>query len=386
MITPLELTKQLISLPSYVSDTQDETPVIEFLAGFLATSFPTMTVGKQYLANTKRCNLVLRGKNSPKLFALGHIDTVQPKAGWQTNPLQPLVKAGKLYGLGAADMKGSLAAFLCALLQERRNIKLDDLMLLMYVDEEYDFKGMKRFLSDDTVLAIQPKLTLSLDGELSIASGCRGLIELSLRIKGRSGHAANPDNGINAITQTIAALQTVNMELAACRDNDLGETTTNLAFIQGGVLQTVGNKNVWLREGNVIPDAAELVFEVRPALPALTAELVLRKIKAAAEREGLRLVDSSIRHDIPPWPVDYDRETLAVLKKSYANAGVPFRPSDRRLQGYIDAQMVTEKITAPTVIIGTGGNNKHGADEHVPLKNIEATSRVYAALLREVLA
>lgn len=75
-----------------------------------------------------------------------------------------------------------------------------------------------------------------------------------------------------------------------------------------------------------------------------------------------------------------------MLKKIYVSANVPIMLSNRKLQGYIDAQMVAEKITAPTIIIGTGGSNKHGTDENVPLKNIEDATKVYAALLQEVLA
>jgi succinyl-diaminopimelate desuccinylase len=282
-------------------------------------------------------------------------------------------------------MKGSLAAFLCALLREQNRIKTDGLMLLMYIDEEYDFAGIRRFLGSRAA-DISPAFTLSLDGELALATGCRGLIEISLTAKGQSGHAANPQNGNNAITGTLAALQNVGKELAAYTDSDLGGTTVNIAAMQGGVLQNTGNVAMWLREGNVIPDTAEVVFEVRPATPQVTAELVLQKIKAELTRRGLGLAAISVRHNIAPWPVLYDASMLALLKKSYAKAGVPFKVSDRKLQGYIDAQMVAEKIPAPTFIIGTGGNNKHGADENVPLASLEAATNIYAALLRELLA
>lgn len=381
MTTTLELTKKLVSLASYVGGNQDETPATDFLADFLATTFPDMTVEQQYLANSKRCNLILRGSAKPKLFVLGHIDTVQPKSGWQTGPLTPVVKDGKLYGLGAADMKGSLAAFLCALAEVRQVVTTDELMLLIYIDEEYDFKGIRRFLQSDSS-KITPAMTLSLDGELALATGCRGLIELSFTSKGKSGHAANPQNGVNAITQTAAALQQVSQELAAFTDANLGQTTTNIAAIQGGVLQDAG---VWLREGNIIADTAEIIFEVRPSVAQVTAELVLQKIKAALEQRKLQLASYAIRHDIAPWPVKYDASTMTLLRASYAKAGAPFKVSSRKLQGYIDAQMVAEAIAAPTYIIGTGGDNKHGADENVPIANLEAATEIYAALLKEVL-
>lgn len=118
--TPLALAQKLISLPSYVDETQDETPATDFLAEYIQDNLPELTVERQYLeTGASRCNLVVRGKATPKLFVLGHIDTVQPKVGWTTDPLVPVVEQGKLYGLGAADMKSSLAAFLWALTREQ---------------------------------------------------------------------------------------------------------------------------------------------------------------------------------------------------------------------------------------------------------------------------
>lgn len=377
--TTLALAQKLVSLPSYVGDNQDETPVTDFLFGFLQDAFPTMIVERQYLENSKRCNLILRSKGSLELFVLGHIDTVQPKDGWQTDPLNPVVKDGKLYGLGASDMKGSLTAFLCALMQAQQSIKTENLMLLMYIDEEYDFKGIKRFLTDKQTKSLKPKLTLSLDGELAVATGCRGLIEISFTVKGKSGHSSNPKNGIDAITETIAVLQEVSKDLASFNDKSLGETTTNVAYIQGGVR---GNKNTWLLEGNIISDTVEAIFEVRPATHEVTADFVLQRIEAAMKKRGLSLAESSIRHDITPWPVIYNKASLALLKQTYAKADVPFAVSDRKLQGYIDAQMVTEKIDAPTYIIGTGGENKHGANENVLLENIKQAGQLYQSLLR----
>lgn len=385
MITSVELTQKLISLPSYVSDTQDETLVTDFLFDFLAEALPSMTVERQYLESSKRCNLILRGKNRPKLFVLGHIDTVQPKAGWETDPLESIVKDNKLYGLGASDMKGSLAAFLSALMQEQQALNIDNLMILMYVDEEYDFKGIKRFLSDKPVESLQPKFTLSLDGELAVATGCRGLIELSLTVKGKSGHAANPANGVNAITKTVQALEVLSSELVGFEDTILGPTTTNIAALQGGVIQETEGKIAWLRDGNIIPDTAEVIFEVRPATPQVNADFVLQKIRSELAKQDLQLAGCSVRHDIQPWLPAYEKSSFDMLKNAYRQAEVPFRTSDRKLQGYIDAQMVAEKIPAPIYIIGTGGENKHGANECASLENIEQATRLYREILRRTL-
>jgi len=384
--TPLRLAEKLIALPSYVDEQQDETQALEWLATFLEATFPEMKVQKQYLNDSRRYNLLLKGKRQPKLLVLGHLDTVQPKQGWGTDPFKPVVKNGKLYGLGAADMKSSLATFLWALAEEKADLALDELAILIYIDEEYDFQGIKRFLAED-LTPLTPQMTLSLDGSLAVATGCRGLIELSLTIKGRSGHASNPANGVNAITRTVAALEEVANKLTTFVDVDLGPTTTNLAALQGGTVQKAPDGTLrWLEAGNVIPDTVRAVFEVRPSTPAVNARMVVQMAKQLLQQQGLTLAEATIRHDIRPWPVNYDPTSLDRLKRVYAQACVPLRIADRKLQGYIDAQMVAETIAAPTFIIGTGGNNKHGANENVPLKNLERATAIYRALLREVLA
>lgn len=385
--TPLALAQKLISLPSYVSDTQDETPATDFLVEYIQANLPELTVERQYLEKgSPRCNLIVRGKGNPKLFVLGHIDTVQPKAGWATNPLVPVVEQGKLYGLGAADMKSSLAAFLWALVENKRSIMLDSLLLLIYVDEEYDFKGIMRFVADEKIAKLLPSMTLSLDGDLAVATGCRGVIELNLEIGGKSGHASNPKNGVNVITEAIAALQSVSQELSTFIDPDLGSATTNVAYLRGGVTQQEENGDkTWPREGNIIPDTAEVTFEVRTPTTQVNAESVLGLIKRNLEERGLTLKQSTVRHDIKPWPVIYDEASLTILKDVYTQAKVPFQLSDRALQGYIDAQMVAEKVKAPTFIIGTGGSNKHGANESVAVKDIERAARVYREALSKIL-
>ncbi|HEU4984710.1 MAG TPA: hypothetical protein VFT58_03640, partial [Nitrososphaera sp.] len=70
---------------------------------------------------------------------------------------------------------------------------------------------------------------------------------------------------------------------------------------------------------------------------------------------------------------------------AYNDAGVTFKKAARQHSGYIDAQMITERTDAPVFIIGAGGQNKHGADEHVPLKNLEDAVKLFSAILQKFL-
>lgn len=381
----ITLTKQVIAIPSYVDDNNNESEVLKFIEQFFQTNFPELVIKKQYLGkNRERYNLLMKGKNDHKLFVLGHVDTVQPKLGWLTNPLKPTIKNDKLYGLGAADMKGSLAAFMSALLEIDKST-LNNLMLLFYIDEEYDFKGIKRFLADRQIKTLSPNLILSLDGNLKLASGCRGLIEISMQIKGKSGHASDPEMGVNAITKTLEIFNILEEKLSLYEDTFLGKSTLNIAYIQGGVTQTIDEKIVWQREGNIIADMVDITFEIRPALKSVNAKNVLTELKVLTKKVGLKITKTEIRHNIAPWPVNYNKQAMELFKRCYKAAGVTFqKPNDKR-KGYVDVQMIAEQISSPTFVIGTGGENRHGANEYVPIENLKSARKIYKQILKNLL-
>lgn len=379
----LTLTKQLLAIPSYVDATHDEAAAVTFLEKFVQEHIPGALVERQYIADSDRFNLIVRGKNQPRLFFLGHIDTVQPKEDWSTDPFEPSVQDDALYGLGAADMKGSLAAFLCALVEQKQ--KIDDIMLLIYVDEEYDFAGMIEFVQSGMLAAIKPELIISLDGTLELSSGCRGLVEITATLTGKSGHSSNPANGVNAITQTVYALQELEAAIRAYNDTYLGVSTLNVAYLHGGIVSSETEPLMLQREGNVIPDFADVTFEIRVSNAELTAEKTLQLFTQLIEQRGLSIQSTNIRHDIKPWPVAYDSEKIVDLEEAYALAGVACKKAARQHSGYIDAQMITENVDVPTFIIGAGGQNKHGADEHVPIKNLEDATRLFGVILQKFL-
>jgi acetylornithine deacetylase/succinyl-diaminopimelate desuccinylase-like protein len=374
----LALARQIIAIPSYVDRQIDERDLVAFLENFLSKRLPSLSITRQQFTDSGRANLLIRGKGEPRLLVVGHIDTVQPNDGWSTNPLQPVLKKGRLYGLGASDMKGSTAAFLAAMCTT--GLDLDGMMLLLYGDEEYDFKGMKRFLSEAELP--KPELTLSLDGSLALASGCRGLIELRLLIKGSAGHSSNPNNGANAITGTILAVQQLESELAKAVDKVLGPTTVNVGYLQGGIRQVDGAQESWRRAGNVIADTADITLEIRPALPCVTADWVSTRLAALLAERGLSIANVNVAHNITSWPADFDEPVLRQLEACYRTSGVAYAISDRTYSGYLDMQMLTSVIKAPAYVIGAGGSNKHGANENVPITNLRQATALYEAILK----
>jgi acetylornithine deacetylase/succinyl-diaminopimelate desuccinylase-like protein len=150
-------------------------------------------------------------------------------------------------------MKGSLAAWLAALVAQKGRLQLDNLAMLWYVDEEYDFKGMKRFVRDLPSWSTSPELVLSLDGGLELSSGCRGLIEVTMTVTGKSGHAGNPVNGVNVIIETAALFEELRAFLAKFSDAYLGPSTLNVAYLRGGTVQEQAARQFGSGRGMLYP-------------------------------------------------------------------------------------------------------------------------------------
>ncbi|MBI2356489.1 M20 family metallopeptidase [Candidatus Dojkabacteria bacterium] len=375
-----EQLKKLVSIPSYVDENCDEKNVGEYLISRLKEIDPKIPVERQKTNAGERFN-VYSERKSPTLFVIGHIDTVQPSTGWKTNPFDPIVKDGKLYGLGSLDMKGSLAAFLVALESVRDEIDTGKLSLLFYIDEEYDFLGMKRFIADNPQLS--PQLVLSLDGTEKVRSGCRGLIEIDIEVMGKSGHSSKPQNGVNAITSTVELSKMLGKDLLALTTNDLGYSTVNLAYLRGGKTVEAGNKLDWKREGNVIPDYADCTIEVRTVSKEINAKFVIKMIEKYSKQLGVKISIKRIRHDICPWESANKGSTTDKLKSIYNECSLPFELEDIKFSGYVDIGMLEGLITAPKYTIGVSGDNAHAPNEYALVSSLYNAQKIYERILLE---
>lgn len=366
MTNTLELTKQLISIPSWVGLGCDEIKIGEFIYRWLKSN-TTLTVIKQPVKDG-RFNVIATGNGEIKTLVAGHMDTVENRAGWITDPWKPLIKGERLYGLGATDMKGSLAAGMVAL-SEAKNT--DGIMFLAYCDEEYDFAGMKSFI-DNYRDKISPALVISLDGYADVVgNGCRGLIEVSFKLRGKSGHAGRPEMGVNAITGGINLINKIKRRLASdYSDLILGMTTLNLAYCQGGLDQG----NTYGRQGNNIPDLAEFVLDIRPAKAELTAQAVKAIIDSYLPGTKLKLEGWIVRHDLGSWstnPTSIVRQT--GLTDPYETFG-----------GYVDTQMIWKTFNQPTCLaIGASIRTvAHSANEYVEIMDLEKTKNNLLSILK----
>lgn len=371
--------KKLISIPSYVGRDCNEKKIADFLVDYLK-KLSWMQIIKQQV-NGDRYNIILKDKYPTRFLVVGHMDTVMPRSGWNTNQFNPVVVGDKLFGLGATDMKGNLGAFITALEKFK---KTKGLMVLLYIDEEYDFLGMKKFTREFNN-KINPQFILSLDGkELEICNGCRGLIEFSCIVKGKTGHASRPQEGLNAIDKSTKAIRCLQEYLEKIYSSkDLGKTTCNLAYLQGGLdlgKDSKGDMKIG-KEGNNIADIAEFVLDIRPASLKVNADKIIRKLRRFLENESINLISFKVRHDFFPWITPKNK--LSEIEKIVEKNG-KLRYSKIGNFGFIDAQFLWRAFNeTPTFILGAGeAGCTHSVNEYVSINKLLKVKNTYTNLIK----
>lgn len=365
----INLTKKLISIPSFVGGQTNETALGQFIFDYLKAN-SKLVVEKQALSKG-RFNITAKNSETIDILVVGHIDTVQPSISWTKDPLRPKVIGKRLYGLGSSDMKSGVAVMLT--LATDKNLT-PNTMFLFYCDEEYDFLGMKDFVKKYQE-KIRPKRIISFDGsDLSVNNGCRGLIEITATIKGKSGHAARPESGVNAISKSYQIINNLTNWLGNYVSDELGPTSLNLAYINGGQFQGEEKGSLVLgKQGNVIPDICRFTLDIRPSKPELTAKKVVGFIDEQAKKLGVELINATIRHDLGSWLTKKETLDLSGLDLSFKEAGKT---------GYIDVQMLWQNFgRAPCFTIGAGNAMAHKPDEYVEIDKVKKLAEISKKLI-----
>lgn len=371
-----DLTKTLIGLPSFDDGNLYEKPMSDFLVAYAREKFPWLRATQQEVA-PNRFNVFLRDDAPTRLLVVDQIDTVVPDAGWCTNPLLAEEKEGRIYGLGASDSKGNVAAFLTALeaFGETRG-----LAMLFYVDEEYFFRGMEAFVGSDLARTIDPPLVLSIDGNgSSLGAACRGLVEFDVRLRSVSGHSANPKTQ-GALRPLLATFRAFDERLGG------SASSAQIAFVRGGTLVAETDAGPeFAKEGNRVPNYAEAKVEVRAESGLGWKEIESFWRASLAAYPGL---------DVALTPVfDYagfatDRSGLEPVARAVASVLGSVPLLDASSFGYLDIAMLSRVYPRAALCsfgIGEPGVT-HRANEYVRTDRLAQGVSVYRQVLNNVLA
>ena len=375
-----ELLKNSISKKSYSDGKQYEKAYVDYLEGYVLENLKGFSVQRQRVANNRENLFITDGKQC-KFLIVNHTDTVQPGTGWTVDPLQAIERDGKVFGLGSSDTKGNTASFLTALSNTQ---KLEGISLLLYVDEEYDFLGMKKFVDSELATKLNPEYIMSIDGTgLVMGNGCRGLIEIELELSGVTGHSANPMSGASVNIGFLKMIDNLLAELECFESESLGKPTLNIAQMQGGSLIDKNNKYSFSSQGNKIPDFLSAILEIR-TIPGIDINWLKDLLKRLAETEGLRISKLDVRHELNAYetPLDKINGIYECIRSVTNNSEL----LDAANFGYLDLAMLTDRYPEAKIFSFGGGTNgqSHKADEYVLMKDLEMSCQVYTKILSYV--
>jgi len=244
-----ELVRSLVNIPSA---TGNEAALADFLNALLAEE--GFDVRSQEVEAGRRNILAVAG-GAPAVILCTHMDTVPGRAEAGEDDVH-------LYGRGACDAKGIMAAMIVAAV-ELRDDGLKDLGLLFLVGEETDSIGAKK------ANLMSPGSRFIVVGEPTgnkLATAHKGVLTLTLTAMGKSAHSAYPERGESAILKLLDVLSDVRQLDFAC-DPVLGPTVMNVGQINGGTAS------------NVIPARAEAALSFRTGV---SPDLVLSGIRSAS--------------------------------------------------------------------------------------------------------
>ncbi|MEW6751448.1 MAG: ArgE/DapE family deacylase [Candidatus Latescibacterota bacterium] len=316
-----------------------------------------------------------------------HYDVV-PAAGadWRTgDPFEPRAIAGALYGRGAGDMKGSIAALLgaVALLQEEGCTPAVNVECSFTADEETGGELGAGYVVRAGLVHADCVVVCEGAGGTHVGCGHNGVLWLEVQVSGRAAHASRPHEGVNAFEKMAALvhhLQPYARSLAYThrrfRDFD-GQERFPTATL-GGVFGGSGADKV-----NTVPGAARFSIDRRlvPGEAVAPVEEEARHAIAQAARRAAAQVGVRTLLRIDPCLV----EPRDPLPRSLARAvrTVRRRPAGFRVtSGFTDLHYFVREAGLPGVGYGVKGQHLHGPDERVQVHDLLQTARVYAELIR----
>jgi acetylornithine deacetylase len=338
------------------------------IAGFIASWLERLGLDVRLVGSVAgRPNVVAIAHGSGggrSLLLNGHMDTVG-KGGF-ADAHRPRLQDGRLYGRGAYDMKGGLAACMLALVEAKRHKLPGDVILTAVMDEEYASLGTTRVLESVRAdAAIVAEFT-----ELQLILAHKGFIWFDIETTGRAAHGSRSDLGVDAISHMGRVLVQLDDMDRALRSGPthplLGSGSLHAGLIRGGQEISSYPEHCTLRlERRTLP--GETPADVEAALLTLLHhQHTLDPDFRATLQAGLSRSPLETPEDAPIAQV-VQRAASHVLGHPAPVAGVPF---------WTDAALLAA-AGIPSVLFGPAGAGAHAAEEWVELASVELCAQVY---------
>ncbi len=312
------------------------------------------------------------GTEAPHFCFAGHTDVVPPGAGWRHDPFGGAIEDGILYGRGACDMKGAVAAFIAA--AARHGTPRGSISVLITGDEEGEATdGTVRVLEwmaenghiPDACIVGEPTNPHAIGDVIKV--GRRGSLNATITVRGVQGHVAYPHRAANPIHPLVAAL-------AELSQHRLDEGTPHF---EPSSLQ-ITSIDVGNAARNVIPAEATAKLNIRfndlhtgASLAAWISDVVARHCQNAT-------LETRLSGEAFLAGAELGARFAAIVERVAGR-----RPRLETGGGTSDARFIARY--APVAEFGLVGASMHKVDEHVPLADLELLTDIYAAILADFL-
>jgi len=306
-----------------------------------------------------RCGNNLIGKlgcEGPALALCGHLDTVPPF-------FPPRIQGQKLYGRGAADDKGGLAAVIHAVESIDEERLRGTLLTAFVVDEELRSRGAQEVLPQlhaDFGIVCEPT-------NLKIVNGQKGRMTFRIQSLGKRAHASKPEFGKNAIVE-MAKLVLRLEKIPLIQHPELGHETMTVSTIAAGDAV------------NVVPDLCSIDVDYR-YVPPDDASSVLARLRAKLPEARIEFAGDPKNFTRPFYLPAH--QIIAWLGESINRSGL--EPQTVTMDAGTDASRFNE-VGIPTIVFGPGGiAQAHTSDEWIELREVEKASVVFQELIKRIL-
>jgi acetylornithine deacetylase len=297
-----------------------------------------------------------------------HMDTV-PADDWPDRAFIPRVEGDTVYGRGACDDKGCLAAMILAALDllETKTVPPRPVLFLAAGDEECGQTGIKYFRNTNRPVA---NAIFGEPTNLVPVVQHRGTIRWDITVHGKSAHTSRPELGVNAILGMVEVIQT----LARCQEEARARYSSPLLPGPGLTVTMIHGG----RTRNAVPDECTIAVDYR-IVPGMDRQVVRDEVIRTLDQLGLKITHKPPHTNTPPLttsPTDpFSLEVLEICRKAAGPhielSGVPYGT---------DAAWISDR--APSLVLGPGSIvSAHAIDENIDINEVVACAQIYRDIM-----
>jgi succinyl-diaminopimelate desuccinylase len=314
---------------------------------------------------------VARAGAEPPLTFTGHLDTVPAtRSDWSCDPWAAEADGDRLVGRGTSDMKSGVAALVVAVADHLAQAhECRGVQVVLTSGEETGCEGALRIPS--SALVGGGPLVVAEPTANRLVPAHKGVHWMRLTAHGRAAHGSAPELGDNAVVRLSRAAVALHDHTGWPHQDGFGSVTANVGVLRGGV------------QPNVVPDAAELLLDVR-TVPSATGDAVRDLVRSLAG-EQVVVEDHVV---LPPVDTDLADPFVALVTSALTATGLESEPA-APARYFTDASVLVGSLATPsstavpTVVLGPGEPDQcHVADEWCSLSRVDEAVEVYGELLR----